>query len=102
MPRFKLTRNGDMVTAINEELFLFLSACPEASLLPTLRRVAGDRFQEDFREMSFAIQETAVKTQLAELAHLAKSGRVPSLSETRRDITLPTGKDFSHLAKNKV
>jgi cellulose biosynthesis protein BcsE len=100
--RFKLTRNGDMVTAINDEIFLFLSACPEASLLPTLKRVAGDRFQEDFREMSFAIQETAVKTQLAELAHLAKSGRVPSLTETRRDITLPTGKDFSHLAKNKV
>ena len=100
--RFKLTRNGDMVTAINDEIFLFLSACPEASLLPTLKRVAGDRFQEDFRDMSFAIQETAVKTQLAELAHLSKSGRVPTLTETRRDITLPTGKDFSHLAKNKA
>jgi len=100
VPRFKLTRNGDMVTAINDDIFLFLSACPEASLLPTLKRVAGDRFQEDFREMSFAIQETAVKTQLAELAHLAKSGKVPSLSETRRDITLPTARDLT--AANKA
>lgn len=99
VPRFKLTRNGDMVTAINDDIFLFLSACPEASLLPTLKRVAGDRFQDDFREMSFAIQEAAVKTQLAELAHLAKSGRAPTLSETRRDITLPTARDLT--AANK-
>ena len=95
--RFKLTRNGDMVTAVNDDIFLFLSACPEASLLPTLRRVAGDRFQDDFREMSFAIQETAVKTQLAELTHLAKTGRAPTLEPTRtgRDITLPTSKEFT-------
>jgi cellulose biosynthesis protein BcsE len=99
VPRFKLTRNGDMVTAVNDDIFLFLSACPEASLLPTLKRVAGDRFQDDFREMSFAIQEAAVKTQLAELAHLAKSGRAPTLSETRRDITLPTARDLT--AANK-
>jgi cellulose biosynthesis protein BcsE len=99
VPRFKLTRNGDMVTAINDDIFLFLSACPEASLLPTLKRVAGERFQDDFREMSFAIQEAAVKTQLAELAHLAKSGRAPTISETRRDITLPTARDLTSATK---
>src|SRR5688572_570206 len=99
--RFKLTRNGDMVTAINDDIFLFLSACPESSLLPTLKRVAGERFQDEFREMSFAIQETAVKTQLAELAHLAKTGRAPVLNvgATSRDITLPTGKGLSTATK---
>jgi hypothetical protein len=45
--------------------------------------------------MSFAIQEAAVKTQLAELAHLAKSGRAPVIEKTSRDITLPTGKELT-------
>jgi cellulose biosynthesis protein BcsE len=91
--RFKLTRAGDMVTAINDDIFLFLSACPEASLLPTLRRVAGDKFEDDFQDVSFSVQETGVKTQLAELAHMAKTGRVPALTTQLRDPTV--GKELT-------
>jgi hypothetical protein len=81
------------VTAINDDIFLFLSACPEASLLPTLRRVAGDKFEDDFRDVSFSVQETGVKTQLAELAHMAKTGRVPALTTQLRDPTV--GKELT-------
>ena len=88
--RFKLNRNGDMVTAINEDIFLFLSACPEASLLPTLKRVAGDKFEDEFQDMSFAVQEAAVKAQLGELAQMAKSGRAPAVAMPNRDPTVPS------------
>jgi cellulose biosynthesis protein BcsE len=93
--RFRLTRNGDMVTATHDEVFLFLSACPQASLLPTLKRVAGDSFESDFPDMRFAVQEAAVTTEIAELAQLAKAGRVPALTIPTRDRTAtrqePTG-----------
>ena len=79
-----------MVTAINEDIFLFLSACPEASLLPTLKRVAGDKFEDEFQDMTFAVQEAAVKAQLGELAQMAKSGRAPAVAAPGRDPTIPT------------
>jgi cellulose biosynthesis protein BcsE len=78
--RFKLKRNGDMVTTTNEDLYLFLSACPQASLLPTLTRVGGERFQDDFPEMSFAVQEVTVNTQLAELSHQAKGAKAVAVA----------------------
>jgi cellulose biosynthesis protein BcsE len=77
---FKLKRNGDMVTATNDDIYLFLSACPQASLLPTLKRVAGEKFEDEFPNMTFAVQEVAVTTELAGLAHEAKGGKIPVLS----------------------
>lgn len=83
--KFRLNRNGDMVTATNEDIFLFLSACPQASLLPTLKRVGGERFEDEFPDMSFAVQEVAVTTELAGLAHVARSGKFPVLSAGKKD-----------------
>jgi len=85
--RFKLTRNGDMCTATNEEIMLFLSACPQASLLPTLKRVAGDGFESEYRDVRFAVQEAAVKAELGDLLQLAKTGKAPALSIPTKDRT---------------
>jgi cellulose biosynthesis protein BcsE len=85
--RFKLNRNGDMVTTTQDEIFLFLSACPQASLIPTLKRVAGDNFENDFQDVRFAVQEAAVNSEIAELAQHAKAGRTPSLTIPTRDRT---------------
>jgi cellulose biosynthesis protein BcsE len=90
--RFKLTRNGDMVTATNDEILLFLSACPQASLLPTLKRVAGDSFEAEYKDVRFAVQEAAVKAELGDLLQLAKSGKAPALQLPGRD---PTGTGMS-------
>jgi cellulose biosynthesis protein BcsE len=86
--RFRLNRNGDMVTATTDEIFLFLSACPQASLLPTLKRVAGESFENDYQDVRFAVQETAVTAELAELAQHAKAGRTPALTIAPRDRTI--------------
>ncbi len=85
--RFKLTRNGDMATATLDEVFLFLSACPQASLLPTLKRVAGDSFEKDFRDVRFAVQEAGVLAEVGEIAQLVKAGKAPTLSIAVRDRT---------------
>ena len=85
--RFRLNRNGDMVTATNDEIFLFLSACPQASLLPTLKRVAGGSFENEYQDVRFAVQEAAVVTELAELSRLAKSGATPTLTIIPRERT---------------
>jgi len=74
---FQLKRNGDMATATNMEVYLFLSACPQASLLPTLKRVGGDKFEEQYPDMAFAVQEVAVTTELAGVAHESKTGKFP-------------------------
>jgi cellulose biosynthesis protein BcsE len=89
--RFKLTRNGDMVTATTDEILLFLSACPQASLLPTLKRVAGEGFEADYRDVRFAVQETAVKAELSDLLQLAKAGKAPVLSLPGKDPTVGSG-----------
>jgi hypothetical protein len=85
--RFKLTRNGDMATATADEILLFLSACPQASLLPTLKRVAGDSFESDYRDVRFAVAEAGVKAELADVLQLAKAGKAPTLSIQPRDRT---------------
>lgn len=85
--RFKLTRNGDMVTATTDEVMLFLSAVPQASLLPTLKRVAGESFENDYKDVRFAVQEAGVLAELNELLQLAKSGKTPPLAIAARDRT---------------
>jgi cellulose biosynthesis protein BcsE len=85
--RFKLTRNGDMATATADEILLFLSACPQASLLPTLKRVAGDSFESDYRDVRFAVAEAAVKAELGDVLQLAKAGKAPTLSIQPKDRT---------------
>ena len=85
--KFKLTRNGDMVTATNEEIIMFLSACPQASLLPTLKRVGGDSFEAEYKDVRFAVQEAAVKAELGDLLQLAKAGKAPALSLPTKDRT---------------
>ena len=101
--RFKLTRNGDMVTATNEEVLLFLSAVPQASLLPTLKRVAGDGFENDFRDVRFAVQEAGVTAELSDLVQLAKAGKAPQLAIASRDRTgtgMGTGTGKAAVAKH--
>lgn len=90
--KFKLSRNGDLVTATNADIFLFLSACPQSSLLPTLKRVGGEKFEDEFPDIRFAVQEVAVKTELADLARQSKSGEAPTLSIGTKsgDATTPT------------
>ena len=85
--RFKLTRNGDMVTASHDEVLLFLSAVPQASLLPTLKRVAGDTFDNEYRDVRFAVQEPGVVAELSDLVQLVKSGKAPTLTIAPRDRT---------------
>jgi cellulose biosynthesis protein BcsE len=85
--RFKLTRNGDMVTATADEIVLFLSACPQASLLPTLKRVAGDTFETEYREVRFAVAEINVKAELGDVLQLSKSGKAPPLDIAPKDRT---------------
>jgi cellulose biosynthesis protein BcsE len=85
--RFKLTRNGDMVTATADEVILFLSACPQASLLPTLKRVGGDSFQNDFKDVRFSVQEQAVKAELGDILQLSKAGKAPVLNIAPKDRT---------------
>jgi cellulose biosynthesis protein BcsE len=85
--RLKLNRNGDMVTATSDEILIFLSACPQASLLPTLKRIGGETFENDYQDVRFAVQEAAVTAELADLAQQAKAGRTPALTIAPRDRT---------------
>lgn len=65
--RFCITRDGDLLTATGDNLYLFLSVCPQVNLLSTLRRLGGDTVEEDFPAMRFAVSETEIAVELAEL-----------------------------------
>lgn len=69
---FKLVRGGDVMTLGDGFLLLFVSACPQASLLATLRRIGGESIQDIFPKMEFATREEAVASHLAQLS-LAKN-----------------------------
>ena len=69
-----------MVTATLDEIVLFLSACPQASLLPTLKRIAGDRFEAEYRDVRFAVQEASVKAEFGDILQLVKAGKAPTLA----------------------
>lgn len=68
MARFNLTRAGDLATAQGGFLYIFLSACPQASVLPTLRRMAGDSMDK-FASVEFAFHEADTNRLLVELEH---------------------------------
>ena len=70
----KLCRPGDILTATPDYLLLFLSACPQSDLLPTLQRVAGAAIEEAFPDIDFAVQETDLNNLIAQLEyHLGES-----------------------------
>ncbi len=72
--RFKLTRGGDLITVLSGDVLVFLSACPESSLLATLRRVAGESFEDDFPNLEFAINEAEVNNLIAQLERSLERG----------------------------
>jgi cellulose biosynthesis protein BcsE len=67
--QFKLTRAGDIVTATDKgHVLLFMHACPQASILPTLERIGGQSIQTTFPDMEFAVgREEAVDMLAQEL-----------------------------------
>lgn len=65
--RFKLCRNGDIMTATADYLLLYLNACLQSNLLPTLRRIAGPTIEEDFPAIDFAVQEEDLANLIAQL-----------------------------------
>lgn len=69
---FKLVRGGDVMTFNERFLLLFVSACPQASLLATLKRIGGESIQDIFPDMEFAVREEAVTSHLGQLS-LAKN-----------------------------
>ncbi len=78
--RFPMTRAGDFMTATHSSLWIFLSSCPQSSLLPTLRRFGGESVENDFPDIEFYVQQTEVETQLDQLEHEAAQGGSESTS----------------------
>jgi len=52
-----------------------------------LKRVAGEGFEKEYRDVRFAVQEAGVLAEVGEIAQLAKSGKAPTLSIAVRDRT---------------
>ncbi|HEX8989407.1 MAG TPA: BcsE family c-di-GMP-binding protein [Rhodocyclaceae bacterium] len=74
LERFSIKRPGDLLTAADGKLYLFLSACPQVNLLATLRRLAGDGVEEAFPDMRFLVAEAEVRAELAAIGRKAGVG----------------------------
>lgn len=69
---FKLARGGDIMTTDKRMLFLFISACPQASLAATLTRIGGASIQDIFPSMDFAVRQEEVTDFLGHLTPAEK------------------------------
>ncbi len=69
--RFKLTRAGDLLTRMDNTLLLFLSVCPEASLIPTLKRLAGDTVETDLPDRRLYLSDADIDQALNTLEAVA-------------------------------
>lgn len=65
--RFRINRAGDLITATDRQILVFLSACPQVNLLPTLKRLAGENVEDEFPCMRFSVKEREIETELAAL-----------------------------------
>lgn len=80
LSQIHMSRSGDLMTADQEHCYLFLSGCPEASLLSTLERVLGQPVNSCFDETRFVIQRNEIDAALNALQRAAERADLPDFS----------------------
>jgi cellulose biosynthesis protein BcsE len=88
----QMSRAGDLVTFDNQFCYLFLSGCPEGSLLMTLERVLGQGVGAAFVESRFIARRHEIQSELAVITCACDRGVLPDYS------ALPTRQTKAQMA----
>ncbi|RJF92418.1 BcsE family c-di-GMP-binding protein [Noviherbaspirillum saxi] len=75
-----LSRPGDLISSDGQHCYIFLNACPQAVLLPTLQRILGMPVDEILQEVRFAANRHDIELELAGLTRAAEQGELPNYS----------------------
>ncbi len=75
-----MSRTGDLVSFDQQNCYLFLNSCPEASLLMTLERVLGQGVGAAFVESRFVVRRHEILAELAALTRAAERFSLPDYS----------------------
>ncbi|MBA3057511.1 MAG: hypothetical protein KJ614_16950 [Gammaproteobacteria bacterium] len=77
LSRVGLSRPGDLISADNENFYLFLNACPQSVMLVTLERIFGMPVDEAFDDVRFMVQHEEIELELAVLTRAAEKDDLP-------------------------
>lgn len=72
-----LSRSGDLITADNEQCFIFLNACPQPVLLATLQRILGAAAEDILEEIRFLVSSDDIEPELAALMRAVEKSELP-------------------------
>jgi cellulose biosynthesis protein BcsE len=75
-----ISRAGDLISADNENCFLFLNACPQTVLLTTLQRILGAAVEDVLEEVRFLVSRDDVSPELAALTRAIERSELPDYS----------------------
>lgn len=70
----RLSRAGDLLTADNEHCYLFLNACQQAVVVPTLERLLGGAMDTALTDVRFLVTRESIVLELDALTHNAEVG----------------------------
>ena len=79
--RFRISRNGDLVTADASYCYVFLHACPEANFRNALTRLTGGNADDATEGRDFFSKLHAISGKIDQLRQLIKQQNMPDLSE---------------------
>jgi cellulose biosynthesis protein BcsE len=103
-----ISRPGDLISADNDECFVFLNACPQTVLLVTLERIFGMPVDTAFANVRFVIEKEEIQTELAALIRASERENLPDYTEIARvskpadqavaDASVDAAQDAEHVA----
>jgi cellulose biosynthesis protein BcsE len=83
-----ISRPGDLMTADNQCCYIFLNACPEASLLTALDRVLKRPLASALRNPRFAVSKAEIQSELSILLRATERENLPDFTELANNQSL--------------
>jgi len=77
----RISRPGDLMTADDEKCYLFLNACPQAVLLPTLERIFASSLESVLADVHFFVNRPETEAEIAALQRRIERENLPDYSE---------------------
>jgi cellulose biosynthesis protein BcsE len=79
--RFRLSRNGDLITADATYCYIFLHACPEANFRAALTRLTGGNTNDATEDKDFFCKPHFISSKIDQLRQLIKHQNMPDLTK---------------------
>ncbi len=78
--RIGLSRPGDLTSADNDQIYIFLNACQESVLLSTVERILGNPVDTIFSNIRFLVRREDIQPELSALSRALETGSLPDHS----------------------